>query len=196
MLILVRHGQTELNRQGLLLGARLDPPLAEAGREEIAALARDGAFASASMTVSSPLRRARQSAEGLGHPYVTDERWIELDFGELDGTPIEGAGARWTTDPSWAPPGGESLEQLSARVGAALEDLVPHFSVRDVVVVTHVFPIKAALAWALGTDVTTMLRCWIATGSCSRISGARGDPLVVSVNERPGGTTGIAAAPG
>ena len=184
LLILVRHGQTQANSAGLHLGARLDPPLDETGREQVEVLAASGLLAHVKTAVSSPLLRTRQTAEGLGLAYETDPRWIELDFGDLDGTPVSAEGPRWTRDPAWAPPGGETLEQLGARVRDALEELAPRCAQEDVVVVTHVFPIKAALAWALGTEVRTMLRLWITLGSVSRVRIGRQLPVVVSVNEQ------------
>ncbi len=63
--------------------------------------------------VSSPLRRARETAEAFGLPVEIDERWIELDYGELDGMPVESVGAevwkQWRSDLRFTPPGGESI---------------------------------------------------------------------------------------
>ena len=59
-----------------------------------------------------PLRRARETAEAFGLPLEIDERWIELDYGEFDGMPVESVGAevwkQWRSDLRFAPPGGES----------------------------------------------------------------------------------------
>src|SRR3546814_20774869 len=84
MLIVVRNGRTEANAQGLLLGRRLDPELDELGRRQAATPA--GAIEGASRVVSSPLRRARQTAEAIGLPVEVDERWGEMDYGSLDST--------------------------------------------------------------------------------------------------------------
>ena len=48
----------------------------------------------AARVVSSPLRRTRETAEAFGRPVEIDERWIELDYGELDGTPLRDVPAR------------------------------------------------------------------------------------------------------
>jgi broad specificity phosphatase PhoE len=52
--------------------------------------------------VSSPLQRTRETAEGLGLPVTLDERFIELDYGALDGTPLAEVPTdlwqRWTSD--------------------------------------------------------------------------------------------------
>ena len=47
--------------------------------------------------ISSPLLRARQTAEAFGMPYEVDDRWVELDYGSLDGVPIADVG-----DEVWA----------------------------------------------------------------------------------------------
>ena len=117
MLLLVRHGETPPNRRGLMLG-RADPSLTDVGQEQARRLA--AALPVPDLIVSSPLRRARDTAAAFGRPVELDERWIELDYGELDGQPSDavtaGVLARWRADASFAPPGGESLEALSSRV--------------------------------------------------------------------------------
>ncbi len=86
VLVLVRHGRTAANAQGLLQG-RLDLPLDELGHAQAAELAK--ALGRPSRVVSSPLRRSRQTAEALGVEVELDERWTELDYGDLDGLPVE-----------------------------------------------------------------------------------------------------------
>ena len=84
VLILVRHGRTALNAAGLLQG-RVDEPLDEIGRRQAVAVAeRVGAV---DELVSSPLLRARQTAEAFGVPFTIDERWIELAYGIYEGVP-------------------------------------------------------------------------------------------------------------
>jgi broad specificity phosphatase PhoE len=176
VLIIVRHGRTEANASGLLLGRRVDPPLDELGRRQAVALA--GALPAARV-VSSPLQRARETAEAFGRPVVVDERWIELDYGELDGTPLRDVPrevwAAWRADPAWVPPGGESLMALGDRVRDACAALADEAANGDVIVVTHVSPVKAALAWALGVGDEISFRAYVAPASITTIatSGAR-----------------------
>lgn len=180
MLLIVRHGRTAANASGLLLGQRLDPELDPTGRSQAEALAR--VLDRAARIVTSPLRRARETAAALQQPAVVDERWIELDYGELDGTPLAEVPAelwaRWRADPAFAPPGGESLRDLGTRVRAACEDLAAAGGDGDTVVVTHVSPVKAAVAWALGVDDGVAWRMFVAPASVTRIAlGARGPSL-------------------
>src|SRR5690606_21509774 len=124
VLIVVRHGRTAENAAGRLLG-RPDVPLDELGPREAAA--RAPLAAGAHRVVTSPLRRARDTASALGLPVSVDERFVELDYGDLEGVPLAEVPAatwqRWTADVDWAPSGGESLRALGARVRAACEDL-------------------------------------------------------------------------
>ena len=60
--------------------------------------------------------------------------------------------SRWRADPTFAPPGGESLAAVGERVRDACADLADAADGGDVVVISHVSPIKAAIAWALGVD--------------------------------------------
>ena len=122
MLLLVRHGETLSNRQGLLLG-RADPPLTDVGEAQARHVA--STLPVPDRVISSPLRRALDTAAAFGSPVEIDERWIELDYGELDGrhpTPSPTSSwARWRADASFAPPGGESLSALvePSRCGCA-----------------------------------------------------------------------------
>lgn len=187
MLIIVRHGRTEANAQGLLLG-RLDPPLDAEGRRQAAAVAAtlDGA----DRIVSSPLARTRETAEvisaGTGTPVEVDDRWIELDYGEFDGVAMvdipPATWSSWRSDPTFCPPGGESLVALSERVRGALDDLATEALDHDIVVVSHVSPIKAAVIWALGVDEEVTWRMFLAPASITRIGVQRG-PVLQTFNE-------------
>ncbi len=184
MLILVRHGRTEANASGLLLGRRLDPPLDDLGRRQAQAVA--AALSAEARVVTSPLRRTRETAEALGRPVEVDERWIELDYGELDGTPLRevprDVWSGWQADPSWAPPGGESLTGLGARIRAACDALAEECADRDVVVVTHVSPVKAGVAWALDVGDHISFRTFVAPASITTISTALGRPSLHGFN--------------
>ena len=185
MLLLVRHGRTALNAAGLLQG-RVDPPLDARGRSQAEALAAVPALRSASRVVCSPLLRARDTAARFGLPVTIDDRWIELDYGAWDGRPLDGIPAeewaRWRDDPDWSPPGGESLLSVGTRVRAALADLAAEAVEGDVAVVTHVSPIKAALAWALGTGDEVAWRIRLDPASLSRIATGTA-AMVHSLNE-------------
>lgn len=186
MLILVRHGQTTLNASGRLVG-RIDSPLTDEGRRQ--AIALGDVVRGASRVVTSPLARAVETASllGLDGPMTVDERWIELDYGSLDGVPFNDVPRdlwdRWRTDSAFAPPGGESLDDVGARVAAACAELLDEAASSDVVVVSHVSPIKAAAAWALGVGQLVSFRMHLANASVTRIGKGWTGPVLHTFNE-------------
>src|SRR5690606_31267200 len=118
---------------------------------------------------------------------AVDERWIELDYGVLDGVPVSdvpaATWASWRNDVTWTPEGGESLAALGERVREACTDLAAEARERDVVVVSHVSPIKAAVAWALDVGEAVAWRMWVAPASISRIGWSGTQPSLRSFNE-------------
>lgn len=202
MLYLVRHGESAANAGGLLLG-RTDSPLTELGRRQAAATGRllavalSGRGDVAPLVISSPLERARASAallagsltgaSGGGPEVVIDERAIELDYGDLEGVPVAEVPAdiwaAWRADPAWRPPGGESLTALSERVVPLLEELAPAARRDDVIVVSHVSPIKAGVAWSLGVGIEVSWRLSLGVASVTRVSLTGGRPALASYGE-------------
>jgi broad specificity phosphatase PhoE len=184
MLVLVRHGRTPLNAEGRLLG-RTDAPLDEVGR--LQALATAKLVGPVDRVIASPLTRAQATAQGFGHPVETDARWIELDYGDWEGRPVgevpASEWARWRADVGFTPPGGESLRQVSERVREACRELAEDAMEHTIVVVTHVSPLKAAIAWALGVGDETSWRCFVAPGSVSKVRVTAAGPTLVSFNE-------------
>jgi probable phosphoglycerate mutase len=194
-LLLVRHGSTGWTSTRRVCGGdEPGPALSEAGVEEVRRLAkvfRSGEFAGLPepvAVVSSPQVRARQTGDllagELGLDVVEDPGWGELRFGEWHGLTYREIAARWAAEhrawqgsPSAAPPGGESLEQLSARVEEARERLLARYPAQAVVVTTHIGPVRAAAAaaldgaggafWRLRVSPAslTVVRCWGDGGS-------------------------------
>jgi broad specificity phosphatase PhoE len=191
VLTIVRHGRTRANADGLLLG-RADPVLDELGATQARALA--GALGPtgdgpAPRIVSSPLQRARQTAAAIADRYGVeveiDDRWIELDYGELDGRPLAEVPAdlwdRWREDAGYVPAGGESLRALRRRVEEATEEWLA--GGEPTIVVTHVSPIKAALGWALAAGDQVNWRAFVQPASISRIDRGLAGPVLRSFNE-------------
>ena len=185
MLYLVRHGRTAYNAGRRLLG-RIDAPLDELGVRQAAALGQADVLRHASRVVSSPLTRARDTAAALGPPVTVDERWTEIDYGIHDGAELESVPDLWRTwgsDLDFEPGGGESLAAVGKRVRAACEDLWPEAAEADVVVVTHVSPIKAAIAWALQVGDEVCWHMFVDVASVSAIGSGRGAPTLRTFNE-------------
>ena len=132
--LLVRHGETDDNAADRFQG-RIDTPLNERGREQSRALAAALAGEGLRALYSSPLARARETAEivgaRLGLAPVYDARLMEADAGDWSGrlyTEIvagqPGAFDAWRArDPGFRFPGGESVAEQAERVAAALLDV-------------------------------------------------------------------------
>jgi len=198
MLILIRHGESVANAQGLLLG-RTDAALTEKGMAQAAAVHQllDGPV----LTLrSSPLSRARDTAARLGleAPIEIDDRWIEVDYGEYECQPLREVPAEvwreWRRNPDFRPAGGETLSEVDARVATACDELFAEEGAGarapggDVVVVSHVTPIKAAVAWALGVGAGLSWRLHLQTASVTRIGWGNDAPVLHGFDEVVRGT--------
>lgn len=187
MIVLCRHGRTAANAARLLQG-RSDLPLDTEGQRQVQAMVAyvTGTFGTPDMVISSPLQRAAQTAEAFGVEYRVDERWSELDYGQWDGTPLAEVGAetwaRWRSDVHFAAPAGETMAELDARVRAACLEVLPHARDQLVVITSHVSPIKAAVAWALGVDIGVSWRCTLDQASVSTIAVSEAGPSLSSFN--------------
>lgn len=211
MIALVRHGQTTANAEGRLQG-RTDLSLSDLGRVQVQRVARhlvqqhptsprpdaDEAGDRRVRVVTSPLPRAVQTAEaiaiGFGVEVAIEPRLIELDYGDWEGRPLRDVPAddwaRWRNDPHFAPPGGESLAAVRARVDSWLDDVLrtsdPGSEV--LIAVSHVSPIKAAVCAALGSDDTASWRLHLDVASISRLERRGSGFVVCSFNETPAAT--------
>ena len=152
-LILVRHGQSTYNAKACLQG-QADPPLSDAGRREAEQLRPALARFPDDRVVTSDLIRASETASLLGYPDArTDPRWREIDVGSWAGRPLSdfstGIEYAWRGGPLHAPDG-ESWEDLQARVGGAVDELLGAGGTW--LVVCHGGVIRAALSHVTGAD--------------------------------------------
>lgn len=185
VLYLVRHGRTDANANGLLQG-RLDPPLDELGHRQAAAVA--DRIGPVDEVIASSLQRAQDTAGYFGDDVVVDDRWIEVAYGEYEGVPVGEVPPEvwqsWRTNREFATRGGESFGSLDARVREACEELAGRLSGRDIVVVSHVSPIKSAVSWALNATMEIMFHCHLSQASMCRIDIGKFGPLLYSFNEQ------------
>ncbi|HLK09992.1 MAG TPA: histidine phosphatase family protein [Candidatus Binatia bacterium] len=144
-LILVRHGESEGNRERVFT-RHPDVPLTGLGRRQArtAAAFIAGRFAPVRL-VSSPFLRARETAaelgDALGLAVEVEPDLHERGYGTLAGRPYDEARAAGEYDPAtfwlWRPPGGETLVDVARRAGAALDRIAAASPAADVVVVSH-----------------------------------------------------------
>ena len=86
------------------------------------------------------------------------------------GSPPASGAVAPPAEPSPAPPGGESLHQVSARVGAALETVLARHGGRRILLVAHVGTIRALTARALDTPASSMNRMELAPASITTLT--------------------------
>jgi broad specificity phosphatase PhoE len=89
----------------------------------------------------------------------------------------------WQADPDHVPAGGESLAAVRARVAAACAELADEAARGEVVVVSHVSPIKAAISWALGVGIEIAWRMYLVDAAVCRIDTSGSVPLLLAVND-------------
>ncbi|WP_280260898.1 histidine phosphatase family protein, partial [Nocardia abscessus] len=173
-----RHAQPVLGVQPRYSG-RGNPPLPPGGRvPPPRAAMMPAAKGVITAVVSSPLGRARETAEAaaaaLGVPVEVHDGLIETDFGVWEGLTFAEAAqrdpdlhARWIGDPTVAAPGGESFEEVTGRVDAARRDLLERYPGANLVVVSHVTPIKTLLRLALDVGPALLYRLHLDLASLS-----------------------------
>lgn len=195
-LLLLRHGQTPLSIERRFSGLG-EAELTATGLAQAAAaaerLSREPYRLDA--IVSSPLKRARQTAEAVarrtGLDIEVDEDFREADFGDWEGhtfTEIQRRWpdelAAWLADPKVAPPGGESFAEAGRRVRRAGERLVARHEGKTVLVVSHVTPIKLLLRFALMAPPEALYRMHLDLACLSLIEHyADGRTVVKSFND-------------
>jgi broad specificity phosphatase PhoE len=163
-LLLIRHGRSRWNVEGRIQG-QVDIPLDPVGLQQAERVAQRLQSLPIDAIYSSPLQRARATAEALAVrinlPVVYDERLMEYDFGVVSGLTWEGVVAnhpelvkRWADD-AWAVPieGSEGRINFAARVQAVMDDVIAQYPDRQVVVVAHGGTFAVYLAKMLGLDL-------------------------------------------
>jgi len=151
-IVLIRHGETDWNVEGRYQG-QADPPLNSQGILQARQLALELHNSSIEILYTSPLQRAKQTAQflsdRLGISQVDDPRLMEIHQGDWQTrlrTDIERLYPElfksWEADP-WGvtPPGGENLSQVQSRVNDALDDIQQLDTYHKIGIVTHRIPI-------------------------------------------------------
>ncbi|HZU77505.1 MAG TPA: histidine phosphatase family protein [Dehalococcoidia bacterium] len=194
-IVLIRHAETAHNRDGLVQG-RADNPLSELGVRQAEALAAALATVPFAAVCSSPLQRALQTARAVAQPHGLDLQVVdaltEMDIGEMEG--LTGAELRqrfpefmraWLSEHAGdaAMPGGESLQQVQERAGAALDHIVAEQPEATVAVVSHNFVILTLLCRALSLPLNQFRRLRHQVAATSIIDVASDRTALVRLND-------------
>ncbi|MFI2101779.1 MSMEG_4193 family putative phosphomutase [Isoptericola sp. NPDC019693] len=205
--LLVRHGRTTANAQGVLAGRAAGVRLDAVGREQAARTAARLAGVPLAAVVTSPLERCRQTARAVvehqrgadsaAPPTVVERGITECDYGQWQGRELR----RLAQDPLWSQvqaqpsavtfPGGEALAAMQSRSVAAVRhhDAVlgkRHGPGAVWAAVAHGDIIKAVLADALGMHLDLFQRIAVGPASVSIVRYGPHRPEVVAVNTDAG----------
>jgi ribonuclease H / adenosylcobalamin/alpha-ribazole phosphatase len=196
--VLLRHGDTRLTPERRFSGTGSgDPGLSPDGRDQAGRAARGAVLRSTAFAtvLCSPLRRCRETAAivaaELGLPVAVEDDLREADFGAWEGLTFAEVERRhpvdlaaWQRSADVAPTGStESFRDVFDRVAGALERLRSGYPGGAVLAVTHVTPIKAFVAHALGAPPMAFFSMELSSAAVCRISYTGEDRLLRSFND-------------
>lgn len=197
-LILVRHGETAANVAGQWTGV-LETELTEHGETQIAAVAQRLAAEVGNPVAiyTSPLRRARRTAEGIGaaldlEPQVVEDL-REVDFGHLDGVTIEEMKAhhpeiyeRWKDrgDASFTWPGGDRRADFFHRVAVACDEILSRHTRGTIIVVGHGGTLRSCLSHLLPQELSEWWTYPLSNCAVSEVTVEHGTARLVRLNDK------------
>ncbi len=174
MIYIVRHGETDWNRRKIIQGSSRDNPLNKKGIKQAEKLARYFSRRHLDVIMSSPLKRAMQTAffvaEKKKMKIVPKEEFIEIHYGEWSGKksseiPVlfPDEWKQFLKNPArFKFKNGESVADLYERVSRAFEQLEKD---KDILIVTHTNPIRMIIAYILNMDISEIYKLHF--GNCS-----------------------------
>ncbi|MGI0025267.1 MAG: histidine phosphatase family protein [Nitrososphaera sp.] len=178
LVIFMRHGQADNNVSRILVGRHIEAHLTEQGKEQVAHAAKNLKGIAISKVYVSPVIRAVETAkivcETLGMDYEVDERLYEIELGKLVGMNYEEVTTKFgdlfmrfytESDPVLARFGVENFGSVKQRVKSFLDDAVRRHEDSNILTITHLDPIKAALATILDLKPEALYRWHIRNAS-------------------------------
>lgn len=196
--VFLRHGATRLTPEKRFSGVGAgDPGLSASGRDQArraasSPLLRRTAFAE---VLCSPMTRCRETAElvaaELDLPVRIEAELREMDFGQWEGMTYAEVQDRypddlrdWKRSPSAAPTGSaETFAAVFDRMGTVARALAARYAGGSVIAVTHVTPVKALVAHALGAPPAALFRMELSAAGFSRIAYTGDEASVKLVND-------------
>ena len=181
-IFLIRHGETVLTPMKKFSGdGPLNPQLTETGLAQAEKVAAAIAAFDPEVLIASPLKRTTQTAEAIsrltGLPINFEEAWIECSFGIWDGLSIDEVKERypadynsWVCSTSFAPPQGESYDNVAVRIDAAISQIAAEYPGQRVAVVTHNGTIKTAAKVVIDGPAESIFHIDISPCSITTIS--------------------------
>jgi probable phosphoglycerate mutase len=174
----MRHGQAENNVSRMLVGRHIESHLTDQGRQQVADAAKQLKSIPIDKIYASPVIRTAETAqiigETLGMDYEVDERLYEIELGKLVGMNYEEVTTKYGDlflrfyaehDPVLVSFGVEPFAEVKQRVKSILDDVLKKHEDTNVLMVTHLDPIKAALATLLDLNAEALYRWHIRNAS-------------------------------
>jgi 2,3-bisphosphoglycerate-dependent phosphoglycerate mutase len=158
-MILMRHGQADNNVNRILVGRHIESHLTEYGKHQVLDTAKYLGEISIDKVLVSPVVRTIETAEivceYLGLDYQIDERLYEIELGRLVGMNYEEIISKYgnlflefytENEAALTPYGVESFASIKQRIKNILDEMAETYSDRNVLMISHLDPIKAAIA--------------------------------------------------
>jgi len=190
-LVLLRHGETEWSRTGRHTGLT-DIPLTEHGEDLARAAGELVTEYDFGLVLSSPLQRARRTAELAGLDADIDPLLVEWDYGGYEGRTTkeirEELGYNWTTFAHGVIRGetpGETVEEVAARASRVLTRVLPAMASGDVALVAHGHYLRILTAVFLRQAPRFAASISLDAGSVSVLGFAREQPAILAWNHGP-----------
>jgi broad specificity phosphatase PhoE len=161
MIYLCRHGETAWTKSGQHT-SRTDLELTDVGRSQAAELARTLKQTSFKKVLSSPLKRAKQTAELAGFHPLIDPDLTEWDYGDYEGKTSAEIGKGWNLFRDGAP-GGESLEAIRLRADRVLHKLTDG----PILLFSHGHFLRVLAARWMGLEVSVGAKLTLSVASVS-----------------------------
>jgi broad specificity phosphatase PhoE len=190
-LVLLRHGETDWSASGRHTG-RTDVPLSPHGEQLAAAAGGLLVGYRFALALTSPLQRARRTAELAGLPAIVDENLLEWDYGGYEGRTTQDIraelGYQWTVFANGVPPGdtrGETIEEVAARASRVVARAVPALAEGDVALIGHGHCLRVLTAVFLHQEPRMAAQILMDAGSVSVLQFDREQPAIRTWNRTP-----------
>jgi probable phosphoglycerate mutase len=176
-IIFLRHGQAKNNTERILAGRTEGVPLTELGIKQAEQTAELLKHMNISAIYSSPIERAKHTAEIAGKynslDVTIDDRLIELDMGKFTGMPYDEIFNShgnvfmkfYNSELEIAHNGVETFPDVKKRILGIVDHIIEKHPDENVLLVTHMDPIKAMLSTVIDLSPTNLFELIIANAS-------------------------------
>ena len=193
-IIFLRHGQAKNNTERVLAGRTPGVPLTDNGIDQAKTAAEYIEKMNVTKIYSSPIERALQTAEIVGNhnaiDVVSDERLIELDMGKFTGMKYDEIFSKhgnvflkfYSGDLELAHNGVETFAEVKSRVLDIIDHVVGQHKDENVLLVTHMDPIKAVLSSVMDLKPQSLFELIVANASLTVFNEYQGSLSLKAIN--------------